>query len=201
MVLLIDNYDSFVHNLARYIRCLGYETQVVRNDKITLTQISNLNPSHIILSPGPCTPDGAGITLKVIECLAQSTPILGVCLGHQAIGQVYGGKVGRAMHPMHGKSSKIKHTGKGLFEGVPASCRVGRYHSLIVENHSFPSSLDITALSEEQEVMALQHPAFPLYGVQFHPESILTPDGSTMLANFLLRAWRKKVAACKFTGC
>ncbi len=185
MVLVIDNYDSFVFNLARYIMQLGYKTQVVRNDKITLSEISHLNPSHIVLSPGPKAPDQAGITLAVIQHFYQTVPMLGVCLGHQALGQAFGGVVSKAKKPLHGKASVIKHTQRGIFKDIKKEIKVGRYHSLIVSQENFPGVLEITAYSEEGEVMALQHRDYPVFGVQFHPESVLTESGYDLLTNFL----------------
>ncbi len=185
LVLLIDNYDSFVYNLARYVGELGYERIVFRNDAITLADIERLRPTHIIISPGPCGPDQAGISMSVIQRFGSSIPILGVCLGHQAIGQVYGAKVVRAAKPMHGKSSGIIHVGSGLFEGLPNPLRVARYHSLIVSEIEFPSVLQVTATSDTGEIMALQHRRFPIVGVQFHPESILTEKGYELLQYFL----------------
>lgn len=185
MILMIDNYDSFVYNLARYVNELGYETQVVRNDQITIAEIKQLNPDKIIISPGPCDPSTAGISLAVIQSLGATIPILGVCLGHQAIGQAFGGRVVRATRPMHGKSSRIRHAEMGLFKGIANPLTVGRYHSLIVEKHSLPDCLQMTAESEIGEVMALRHRVYPIYGVQFHPESVLTAQGYDVLANFL----------------
>jgi anthranilate synthase/aminodeoxychorismate synthase-like glutamine amidotransferase len=188
MILLIDNYDSFVYNLARYVNELGFECVVKRNDQVTLQEINLMKPSHIIISPGPCTPNEAGISMEVIRAFAAVIPILGVCLGHQAIGQVYGASVARAKLPMHGKSSLISHNGNHLFHTLENPLRVGRYHSLIVEAANFPEELEITALSEEGEVMALRHKQFPVVGVQFHPESVLTEKGYELLRNFL--QWR-----------
>lgn len=185
MILLIDNYDSFVHNLARYVRELGYETNVTRNDALTLAQIERLKPSHIILSPGPCTPNDAGITLNVVQHFAKHIPILGVCLGHQAIGQAFGGQIIRAKTPTHGKASMIHHDGTGLFHGLPSPLKVGRYHSLTVNPSHLPSCLDITATTDDGEIMALQHKNYQTIGVQFHPESILTEHGHRLLNNFL----------------
>lgn len=186
MILLIDNYDSFVYNLARYIKELGFETIVKRNDCLTITDIQTLNPEKIIISPGPCDPDHAGISMEVIRVLGKTIPILGVCLGHQAIGQVFGGKVGRALKPVHGKASMITHNGRGLFQGIQSPLRVGRYHSLIVEKEGFPEALRITAESSVGEIMALAHKKFPIFGVQFHPESVSTEDGYHLLYNFLI---------------
>ncbi len=184
MILIIDNYDSFVFNLARYAREQGELVQVVRNDAITVADIRTKAPSGIILSPGPCTPAEAGICLDVVRELANHIPILGVCLGHQCIGAVYGGKVERALRPMHGQASLISHTGQGLFAGLPNPLPVGRYHSLIVTLNA-DSPLQVTARSTEGEIMALAHPQLPVLGVQFHPESILTPHGHAVLGNFL----------------
>jgi anthranilate synthase/aminodeoxychorismate synthase-like glutamine amidotransferase len=186
MILLIDNYDSFVYNLARYVSELGYERVVKRNDEISLTEIELLNPSHIIISPGPCTPLEAGISMDVIREFGSRIPILGVCLGHQAIGQVYGGIVARAKHPMHGKASLITHDQTKLFSGLPNPLNVARYHSLIVSEENFPANLQITARCEAGEIMSLQHRTYPIYGVQFHPESVLTQSGHQLLANFLI---------------
>lgn len=184
MILLIDNYDSFVHNLARYVRELGFVTSVQRNDAITLKQIEALNPSHIILSPGPCTPNEAGISLAVIHHFAKHIPILGVCLGHQAIGQAFGGEIIQAKTPTHGKASSINHNAKGIFQGLPTPMNVGRYHSLSVNAHNLPECLKITATTDDDEIMAFQHQTYPTVGVQFHPESILTEHGHQLLSNF-----------------
>ncbi len=185
MILLIDNYDSFVYNLARYVVELGYEAQVIRNDEITLNEIKNCNPSHIIISPGPCTPAQAGISLSLITEFYKTIPILGVCLGHQAIAQAFGGSVVRAKNPMHGKSSLIQNDQQGLFTGLNNPLRVARYHSLIVAEENFPKDLAITARCDRGEVMALKHREFPTVGVQFHPESVLTEGGYEILQNFL----------------
>lgn len=185
MILLIDNYDSFVFNLARYISELGFESQVVRNDKISVDKITELAPTHIILSPGPCTPNEAGICLDVIALLGKHTPILGVCLGHQAIGQAYGAKVTKALFPVHGKSTFITHNGQDLFAGLDNPLEIGRYHSLIVSNTHLPSTLTVTATSEDGQIMGLKHHQYPVYGVQFHPESVLTKQGHQLLLNFL----------------
>lgn len=185
MILLIDNYDSFVYNLARYVSELGFDYQVRRNDAITLEEIQTLRPSHLIISPGPCTPTEAGISIEAIRYFAATVPILGVCLGHQAIGQAYGGKVVRAQRPMHGKASLIRHNGQNLFLGLAGPMAVARYHSLIVSEEDFPEELVVTARCEWGEIMALKHRLYPLYGLQFHPESILTPDGGALMRNFL----------------
>ncbi len=185
MILVIDNYDSFVFNLSRYVVELGYETAVYRNDKITIADIKQMAPSHIIISPGPCSPNEAGISLEVISTFMESIPILGVCLGHQAIAQACGGKVVRAQYPKHGKSDKVTHDGKGIFSNLPNPLTVARYHSLIVENGSLPYTLRVTATTSNNEIMAIQHQTYPLIGVQFHPESVLTEHGHDMLKIFL----------------
>ena len=192
MILLIDNYDSFVYNLARYVGELGYERQVVRNDAITLDEIVEMDPSHIIISPGPCTPDEAGISLAVIERFGSSIPILGVCLGHQAIGQAYGGRVVRAKRPLHGRTTMIRHEEKSLFQDLENPLEVACYYSLAVENRSLPDELIASAHSVEGEVMALRHRDYPVYGVQFHPESVLTKRGYDLLRNFFQDAGESK---------
>ncbi|MFO1039800.1 MAG: aminodeoxychorismate/anthranilate synthase component II [Geminicoccaceae bacterium] len=185
MILLIDNYDSFVWNLARYVSELGFPRMVVRNDAIGLDDIAALAPSHIIVSPGPCTPLEAGISNAVIERFAPSVPILGVCLGHQCIGQVFGGTVDRARRPMHGKTSDVTHAGSDVFERLPSPLTVTRYHSLIVRDEGLPACLRVTARSEEGEIMALAHREHRVYGVQFHPEAVLTQHGHDLLRNFV----------------
>ncbi len=185
MILVIDNYDSFVFNLSRYVVELGFETAVYRNDALGIEEIKSMAPSHIIISPGPCSPNEAGISLAVIEHFMKTTPILGVCLGHQAIGQVCGGKVVRAKNPQHGKSDKIYHDGQGIFSNLPNPLTVARYHSLIVENESVPDCLHVSAKTQQDEIMALVHKEYPLVGVQFHPESVLTEHGHDMLKQFL----------------
>ena len=185
-VLLIDNYDSFTYNLAQFLGELGAEVLVRRNDEITLQGIEALNPSAIVISPGPGTPAEGGISLDVIRELGPRTPILGVCLGHQCIGAALGGTVSRAPRLMHGKSSPVYHNRRGIFNGVPSPFNAARYHSLIVEE-PLPEGLDVTAFTSEGEVMALQHREYPLFGVQFHPESVLTDHGKTILRNFLTR--------------
>jgi len=186
MILLIDNYDSFVYNLARYITELGFSCEVVRNDAITLEQIALMVPSHILLSPGPCSPNEAGICLSLIERFKHTIPILGVCLGHQAIAQAFGAKIVRAEHPKHGKSSQIYHHQQSIFAGLESPLTVARYHSLIVARENFPTEqLRITAQTPLNEIMALQHHQFPIVGVQFHPESVLTQSGHAMLQAFL----------------
>lgn len=185
MILIIDNYDSFVFNLARYVVELGLKASVYRNDAITLDEIKALSPSHIIISPGPCSPNEAGISLDLIQQFMASVPILGVCLGHQAIAQACGGKVVRAKYQKHGKSDKVYHNAKGIFSHLPNPLTVARYHSLIVEKESLPSSFEITAQTDQEEIMAIEHKDYPLVGVQFHPESVLTQHGHDMLQYFL----------------
>ncbi|MFC0445655.1 anthranilate synthase component II [Pseudidiomarina halophila] len=189
MLLMIDNYDSFTHNVVRYFRELDCEVMVVRNDAITLEEIAALPISGIVLSPGPCTPDDAGITLAVIEAFAGKIPLLGVCLGHQAIGQVFGAKVVRATQVMHGKTSLLSHQGEGLMHGLPPQFKVARYHSLLLANASIPPCLAIDAWTEnadgEREIMALHHRDLAVWGVQYHPEAIETEHGHAVLQNFL----------------
>jgi anthranilate synthase component II len=185
VLLVIDNYDSFTYNLVQYFGQLGVEQRVFRNDEITPEQALALNPERVLLSPGPCSPREAGVTLDIIQAFAGKKPILGVCLGHQAIGQHFGGKVVRAERLMHGKTSPIRHDGKDLFKGLPQEFPGTRYHSLLVERVSFPAELEITAETAEGEVMGLRHRRLPIWGVQFHPESIATPDGMKLLQNFL----------------
>ncbi|MCP3044481.1 anthranilate synthase component II [Xanthomonas euvesicatoria] len=192
MLLMLDNYDSFTYNLVQYLQALGAEVIVVRNDAMSVDQIAALKPERIVISPGPCTPNEAGISLQLIEQLGQTTPILGVCLGHQSIGQVYGGDVIRAGNIMHGKTSPIRHQGKGVFAGLPDSYEATRYHSLVVDKTSLPDTLEVTAWTENpdgsmEEIMGLRHRQFPVEGVQFHPESILTQHGHALLTNFLQR--------------
>ena len=187
MILLIDNYDSFTWNLYQYFCELGAEVLVRRNDEITLADVRGLAPAKIVISPGPCTPDEAGISLEVIRHWAGQTPILGVCLGHQAIAQALGGRVVRAAKVMHGKTSAIVHTGQGVFRGLNNPLTVTRYHSLVVEPASLPDCLEITARSETGEIMGLRHREWDLEGVQFHPESILSEQGHALLNNFLQR--------------
>ena len=190
MLLMIDNYDSFTYNLVQYFGELGQEVKVVRNDAMTVEQIAALAPSRIVISPGPCTPNEAGISLAVLEKLAGQVPILGVCLGHQSIGQAFGGKVVRAKTIMHGKTSMVRHKGIGVFAGVPDPFEATRYHSLVVEKDSLPDCLEITAWTEDadggfDEIMGLRHRDLPIEGLQFHPESILTQHGHDLLRNFL----------------
>ena len=199
MILLIDNYDSFVYNLGRYIGRLGRERMVVRNDAVTLDEIRTLSPAAIILSPGPCGPDDAGICNDVLRAFAPSIPILGVCLGHQCIGAVYGGAVMRAPQPVHGKAASVRHDGTGLFTGLPDPLAAARYHSLIVDIPDDHPALRVTAKTEDGIIMGLQHRTYPVYGVQFHPESILTEGGMDIMGNFIALAdeWnsRERVAS------
>lgn len=188
MILVIDNYDSFTYNLVQYLGELGGEVQVYRNDEIDIAGIERLQPDHLLLSPGPCTPNEAGVTLQAIEHFAGSIPILGVCLGHQAIGQAFGGEVVRAGRLMHGKTSPILHQGESIFAGLPNPFTATRYHSLIVDRASLPACLAITAETAEGEIMGLQHKEYPIVGVQFHPESIISEHGHQMLRNFLSMA-------------
>jgi anthranilate synthase/aminodeoxychorismate synthase-like glutamine amidotransferase len=185
MILVIDNYDSFTYNLVQYLGELGAEVQVFRNDAITLEQIAALKPEKILVSPGPCDPAQAGISCEVIWKFGPTIPIFGVCLGHQCIGHVFGGQVVRAARLMHGKTSLIRHDGRGVFAGMPNPFEATRYHSLIVQRAGLPSDLEISADTDQGEIMGLRHKTFPIHGVQFHPESILTQDGKRILKNFL----------------
>jgi anthranilate synthase/aminodeoxychorismate synthase-like glutamine amidotransferase len=185
MILVLDNYDSFTYNLVQYLGELGAAVKVVRNDEVTVDEVARLRPERIVISPGPCTPNEAGISLALIERLAGEVPILGVCLGHQAIGQAFGGKVVRAQQVMHGKVSRIRHDGRGVFAGVPDGFVATRYHSLAVERATLPESLTVSARSEDGEIMGLRHREHAVEGVQFHPEALLTEHGHQMLANFL----------------
>ena len=197
MLLLIDNYDSFTYNLAQYFGELGCELLVKRNDEISLDEIGALAPEHICISPGPCTPREAGISKDIVLRFGAKVPILGVCLGHQCIAEAHGGKIVHAASLVHGKSSTIRHNGSGLFTGLPAQLEAGRYHSLVVERSSFPACLEIIAESDDGEIMALRHREFPVYGVQFHPESVLTHDGKKILARFLGLAPKAAIARHK----
>ena len=188
MIALIDNYDSFTYNLAQYLGELGAEVRVFRNDEITPDELEAAAPSHVVLSPGPGTPDDAGITLALIARLAGRTPLFGVCLGHQAIGQAFGGRVVRAGRVMHGKTSHIRHDGKGIFESIENDFVATRYHSLVVERESLPDCLAVTAQSEDGEIMGLRHRSLAVEAVQFHPEALLTENGHELLHNFLNRA-------------
>ena len=192
MLLMIDNYDSFTFNLVQYLQALGAEVEVVRNDALDVAAIAKLAPERIVISPGPCTPDQAGVSMDVIRALGPTVPILGVCLGHQALGQVYGGKVVRAGRIMHGKTSAIRHRGEGVFAGLPDGYEATRYHSLVVDKTTLPDCLEVTAWTENEdgtieEIMGLRHREHPVEGVQFHPESILTEHGHALLKNFLQR--------------
>ena len=185
MILMVDNYDSFTYNLVQYLGALGADMKVYRNDKITIEKIKRLRPKKIVISPGPGRPEGAGISCKVIKEFAGKIPILGVCLGHQCLGFVYGGRIVSAKKLMHGKTSMIYHNKKDIFRGIPYPFEATRYHSLIVERKSLPLCLEITAWTKDSEIMGLKHRQHPLWGVQFHPESILTKAGKDILANFL----------------
>jgi anthranilate synthase component II len=185
MLLMIDNYDSFTYNLVQYLGELGEEVRVFRNDQITLEEIEALRPARIVVSPGPCSPEEAGVSVAAIRRFAGKIPILGVCLGHQSIGAAFGGRIVRSDYLMHGKTSPIHHDGKELFKGLPNPFEATRYHSLVVERESMPACLEVTAWVKEGEVMGLRHQDLPLWGVQFHPESILTVGGMDLLRNFL----------------
>jgi para-aminobenzoate synthetase component 2 len=192
MILVIDNYDSFTYNLVQYLGELGQTLKVYRNDEIDLPGIAQLKPERIVISPGPCTPKEAGISVDLIKTFASRVPILGVCLGHQAIGEAFGGKIVRAKRLMHGKTSPIHHDGKGVFQGLPSPFTATRYHSLLIAPEKLPSCLAVTARTQEKEIMGVRHRQFPVEGVQFHPESILTEVGKQLLANFLkLKAQRR----------
>jgi anthranilate synthase component 2 len=190
MLLLIDNYDSFTYNLAQYLGELGQDVKVVRNDEIAAADIGRISPTHIVISPGPCTPNEAGISLDTIKTWAGKIPIFGVCLGHQSIGQAFGGKIVRAKQVMHGKTSKIFHDEKGVFTGLPNPFEATRYHSLLIERDSVPDCLDVTAKTWDEEIMAVRHKTLPVEGVQFHPESFLTTVGKDLLKNFILKKGR-----------
>ncbi|MDA7876632.1 aminodeoxychorismate/anthranilate synthase component II [Akkermansiaceae bacterium] len=185
MLVVIDNYDSFTYNLVQYFGELGAEMKVLRNDAVTIEQLRDLNPSHICISPGPCTPNEAGISCAVIEAFGGSIPVFGVCLGHQSIGQVYGGEVVRAETLMHGKTSMIHHEGKSVFKGLSNPFEATRYHSLIVKKETLPDCLEVTAWTDDDIIMGLKHKELNVHGVQFHPESILTDEGKALLKNFL----------------
>lgn len=185
MILVIDNYDSFVFNIARALHELGRPTRVVRNDRITLAEVAALAPRAVVLSPGPGRPDQAGLGLELVRGLSGRLPILGICLGHQCIGQAFGGRIERAKRPLHGRASTIRHDGGALFRGLSDPLEVGRYHALVVTLDEAASPLRVTARSEEGEVMALEHRTHPTFGVQFHPESVLTPEGQALLGNFV----------------
>ena len=188
MIVVIDNYDSFTYNLVQYLGELGAEVRVMRNDVVTVAEVRAAEPDRIVISPGPGRPEQAGVTMQVIEQLGQATPILGVCLGHQAIGAVFGGSVVRAAVPMHGKTSTIDHDGRGVFSGIAGPFVASRYHSLVVAEEGLPAELEVTARTQEDhQIMGLRHREWPVHGVQFHPESILTVEGKRLLANFLAR--------------
>jgi anthranilate synthase component II len=185
MILVLDNYDSFTYNLVQYLGELGAQVKVLRNDEAAVDAIDAMQPERVVISPGPCTPNEAGVSLALIERLAGKVPILGVCLGHQAIGQAFGGRVVRAKQVMHGKVSRIRHDGLGVFRGVPEDFVATRYHSLAVERASLPAALEVSAQAEDGEIMGLRHRTFAVEGVQFHPEALLTEHGHRMLENFL----------------
>jgi len=187
MLLMIDNYDSFTYNLVQYFGELGEDVKVVRNDEMTVAEIEKLGPGRIVLSPGPCTPNEPGVSLEVIEKFKGRIPLLGVCLGHQAIGQSFGGRIVHAKTLMHGKVSRIHHAGKGVFRGLPTPYDATRYHSLAIEPQSCPRELEVTAWTEDGEIMGVRHRSLPVEGVQFHPESILTEHGHALLRNFLTK--------------
>lgn len=195
MILVVDNYDSFTYNLVHYLAELGAQTHVVRNDDLTVEEAWALQPEAVLLSPGPCAPDQAGICLSLIEMAAETMPILGVCLGHQSIGQAFGGEVVRAKTLMHGKTSPILHEGRGVFGGLPSPFTATRYHSLAVRRETLPDALEVTAWTEDGEIMGLSHRTRPIHGVQFHPESIATEHGHAMIANFLDLAGVKRLAS------
>ena len=184
-ILVIDNYDSFTYNLVQYLGTLGSEVIVKRNDQTSLREVEDLNPEGILISPGPCTPAEAGISVELIRNFYNRTPILGVCLGHQSIGVAFGGRIVRAKRLMHGKVSQIYHTGEGVFRGIPSPFTAVRYHSLVIERESLPEVLKVTAWSEDEEIMGVQHVEHPVFGVQFHPESVLSEHGMDILKNFL----------------
>jgi anthranilate synthase/aminodeoxychorismate synthase-like glutamine amidotransferase len=192
MILMIDNYDSFTYNLVQYLGQLGEEVAVRRNDAIALDKIAEMNPEAIFLSPGPCSPEQAGITIDVIRRFHRCVPLMGVCLGHQAIGQAFGGRVVRAGRIMHGKTSPILNDGRTIFQGLPSPFPAGSYHSLIVERETLPDCLEVSAETEEGEIMGLRHREWPVEGIQFHPESILTPSGKRIIRNFLQLIDRKE---------
>ena len=189
MIFILDNYDSFTYNLVQYVAELGESVEVRRNDEVSVKDVQGLSPRKIIISPGPCTPREAGISIELIRSMAGKVPLLGVCLGHQAIGEAFGGKVVRAKNLMHGKTSEVKHDGKNIFRGITSPMTATRYHSLIVEEKSFPAGLEVTARTSDADgtsiIMGLRHREYPIEGVQFHPESILTIDGKQLIANFL----------------
>jgi len=188
MLLMIDNYDSFTYNLVQYLGELGEDVLVKRNDEITVSEIEKLAPQRIVISPGPCTPSDAGVSVATIEKFAGKIPLLGVCLGHQSIGQAFGGKIVHAKTLMHGKTSQVSHTNTGIFAGLPSPYRATRYHSLVIERESCPDCLEITAWTDDGEIMGVRHKTLPIEGVQFHPESIMTEHGHALLKNFLINS-------------
>ncbi|MBG9772448.1 aminodeoxychorismate/anthranilate synthase component II [Brevibacillus laterosporus] len=196
MIIMIDNYDSFTYNLVQFVGELGEELRVFRNDKITLEEIENMKPDYLMISPGPCTPNEAGISMDVVRHFAGKVPIFGVCLGHQSIGQVFGGKIVRADRLMHGKTSGVLHDGKTIFASIPSPFQAARYHSLVIQEESIPEEIEITARTPEGEIMAIRHRELPIEGVQFHPESIITQYGKQMLKNFLT-AYAKEIQPIK----
>ena len=185
MILMIDNYDSFTYNLVQYMGELGADIRVERNDRISIDEIESLAPKKIVISPGPCTPAKAGISVEVIKCFSGKVPVLGVCLGHQSVGAAFGGEIIKARKLMHGKTSEVRHDGKTLFKGLPNPFTATRYHSLVVNRKTLPDCFEITAESDDNEIMGIRHKELPVEGVQFHPESILTPDGKDLLKNFI----------------
>lgn len=185
MLIIIDNYDSFTYNLVQYFGELNVAMKVFRNDQVTLEQLQELQPDYLVISPGPCTPKESGISPEVVRYFSGKVPLLGVCLGHQCIGEVFGGNVVRAPYPVHGKLATVHHNGQGLFQGIPEPFQAVRYHSLVVEEQTFPAVLEVTATTEDGLVMGLRHRQHPTYGLQFHPESIFTTVGKSLLANFL----------------
>lgn len=189
MILVIDNYDSFTYNLVQYLGEMNVELQVVRNDKITVEEIRKLKPEAIVISPGPCTPKEAGVSVPLIKELHKEIPILGVCLGHQSIGEAFGGNVVKAPSVVHGKTSEVLHEGKGIFKSIPSKFKATRYHSLVIEPKSLPDSLDVTATTADGVIMGVQHKRYPVFGVQFHPESIATEHGKVLLRNFVERKY------------
>jgi anthranilate synthase/aminodeoxychorismate synthase-like glutamine amidotransferase len=192
MILMIDNYDSFTYNLVQYLGQLGEEVVVYRNDAVTLDEITAMNPEAIVISPGPCSPEQAGISVETIRRFHRSVPLMGVCLGHQSIGQAFGGRIVRAGRIMHGKTSPILNDGRTIFQGLPNPFPAGRYHSLLVERETLPDCLEISAQTDEGEIMGLRHREWPVEGIQFHPESILTPSGKRIIRNFLKLIDRKE---------
>ncbi|HQL01553.1 MAG TPA: aminodeoxychorismate/anthranilate synthase component II [Smithellaceae bacterium] len=192
MILMIDNYDSFTFNIVQYLQQMGEDVRVYRNDKITIAEIEKLHPEAIFLSPGPCTPVDAGITVEVVRTLYERYPMMGICLGHQSIGYAFGGEVVRAGRIMHGKISDVRHDGKTLFAGLPNPFVAGRYHSLLVRPETLPPCLEVSAATDDGEIMGMRHKTYPVEGIQFHPESVLTPQGKRILRNFLKHIRQKE---------